>query len=629
MVEQFVSFAAPLLYLLFFTASLVFLTKRSFGKCLPLTMMLSAFLLFFSQLICGTFNAGFVVGILFAVSSIPIGIAKRKQWDDFKKNYFTSGLIVFLTVYVLVFIYDLKRGFTVWDEFSHWGVMVKEMFRLDGFYSVDASNLMVHKDYPPIMQLFELFWIKLCGGFKEVYAERALHTFELSLFIPFVAEKVLRKKGFWKNVLIGSAMMLSVASTVILFDVHGVFQSIYTDYAMALVVTYLLMTIFASKEITWFEIATLSIGGGFLLLLKQMGLPLYLMVICFFTTVVFLRERHNIKKYLKKMGLLKTFLVLCALILPFVLWFIWGKVAEGVSQQFDVSSIDISDFLGMLFGRGGEDWQRYTAKKYLGAIGQNDISTSFIPLSYIQGVVLFMLLVYVVYRFLGKNINKKEIVALAILVVMGSIGYAAVMLLLYTMSFGSYEGPMLASFDRYMGTYEIIMFTVVLLIVIWQTTLHDKAGVIIVVAACLALLIAPSAYYRIYPEVYGTSENYTEYKDVAERIKGVVKDDDARVFVLAQNLVGYHYYLQYFATPIKINNLNYAWPVGDDVDAEQVYDAYIKPYLEDFDYLYVADIDDNYEEAYCIVTGFCPLIKNGIYKIKKSSGKIQLELLSK
>ena len=128
---------------------------------------------------------------------------------------------------------------------------------------------------------------------------------------------------------------------------------------------------------------------------------------------------------------------------------------------------------------------------------------------------------------------------------------------------------------------------------------------------------------------YGTSENYTEYKDVAERIKGVVKDDDARVFVLAQNLVGYHYYLQYFATPIKINNLNYAWPVGDDVDAEQVYDAYIKPYLEDFDYLYVADIDDNYEEAYCIVTGFCPLIKNGIYKIKKSSGKIQLELLSK
>ena len=159
-----ISFIAPLAYFLFLTAFLVCLTKRSFGKCLVLGMMLSAFLLFFSQLIFGTFMVGFVIGVICAVAAIPLGVIKRKDFSKFKELYFTSGFVVFLVLYIVVYIYDLNRGFSRWDELSHWGMMVKEMVRLDKFYFAKESNLLVHKDYPPIMGLFETFWLKLCGG---------------------------------------------------------------------------------------------------------------------------------------------------------------------------------------------------------------------------------------------------------------------------------------------------------------------------------------------------------------------------------------------------------------------------------------------------------------------------------
>ena len=77
-------------------------------------------------------------------------------------------------------------------------------------------------------------------------------------------------------------MVFAVTFVVLMFDQHGIFQSIYTDYIMALITVYLFMVILTSQKITWFETASIMLGGSFLLLLKQMGLPLYLMAVCFF-----------------------------------------------------------------------------------------------------------------------------------------------------------------------------------------------------------------------------------------------------------------------------------------------------------------------------------------------------------
>lgn len=614
MLEVVWSLLAPLGYLLLLTATLVFLTKRTFGKCLPLAMILSAFLLFFSQLVFGTFRVGFVVGVLCALFAIVIGFWKRKEWAEFCARYFTSGFWVFLTIYVLVFIYDFARGFSAWDEFSHWGMMVKEMVRLDKFYSVDASNLLVHKDYPPIMQLFELFWVKLCGGYKEVYLERALHTFELSLIVPFIAEKVAEKKNVWKSVLVGAAAMMSLVLVIVLFDQHGVFQTIYTDYVMAVVVAWLMLMIFVSKKISWFEAVTVMAGGSFLLLLKQMGLPLYLMVVCFLVGIVWLRKKVGWREYLRGLGWKKTVGVMAALIVPLVIWWIWGRTVTDVttSVQFSLSDLSISEFVRVLMGKG-EAWQTVTVKNYVTALGQENISTSWWQMSYVQGIVLFVGALWLVWWMFKKTLDKKETVLLGALLVVGAAGYAVAMLMLYVMAFGSYEGLSLASFNRYMGTYVMIMLVTVVMIVVWQASELKRRGVIYTMMVGLMLVTAPEAYGRAYPYV-STATN--EYQQLAEDVAEVV-DEDKKIFLVTQDgSLKSGFYLQYFLNPRRLSYGMHTWPV--EGDTESFYQNEVLETLRDYDYLMIVNENGDFSKKYCEKIDSCPVVKKGVYEIVKN-----------
>ena len=615
MINILVGFIAPLLYLFGSTASLVFLTKRSFGKCLPLAMMGSAFLLFFSQLVFNTFNVGFVIGIVFAVASVGFAIFKRKEWDKYKKLIFSSGFIVFITVYVLVFIYDFARGFSVWDEFSHWGMMLKEMLRLDSFYSVDASNLMVHKDYPPIMQLFELFWIKLCGGYSETFALRALHTFELSLFIPFITEKVAEKKNILKSVLVGITSLFAVVLTMIIFDQHGVFQSIYTDYVMALVVVFMMMVILVSRKVSWFEIITIMFGGGFLLLLKQMGLPLYLMVLCFFVGMLWLRKNETWKQFFKHIGWKKILLVCLAFGLPFVLWLVWGRLVADTVQQFDLSKISISDFFKILIGHG-EEWQNFTIKKYLMALGQENISTSYIQISFLQSIIIFVGSLWGTWWIFRKSLIKKEIVYTGVILILGALGYAATMMVLYVLSFSMDEGTTLASFNRYMGTYSMIMILMVVMIVIWQAVEMKKRHILYITVIVLALLNAPAAYSKVYPYLKGKEAKYDQYAVMADNLRNTI-EDDAKVFLIVQKSQGYFFYLQYYATPMKMNYGFATWITGENVDGKAYYKNSILPRIKDYDYLFVVDTDERFSELYCDSLKICPIKDKSLYKVEK------------
>src|SRR5574344_458490 len=132
----------PLLYFLLFNGTLTVVFKKKFGECLPLTLVITTLIMFISQLLFKTFNVGFYLNIFVAVLfPILLGyfkfIAKKKL--ELKENYFTKGFFIFVLLYLFVMILDFNRTFSQWDELSHWGVMVKEMFRLDKFYSVDAS----------------------------------------------------------------------------------------------------------------------------------------------------------------------------------------------------------------------------------------------------------------------------------------------------------------------------------------------------------------------------------------------------------------------------------------------------------------------------------------------------------
>ena len=94
---------------------------------------------------------GYITVLLFALAfpvAVSYRLVKHKELARLKSDFLTPAFCIFIVIYAFIFFLNYNRGFSQWDEISHWGPMVKEMFRLDKFYSVAESALSVHKDYP-------------------------------------------------------------------------------------------------------------------------------------------------------------------------------------------------------------------------------------------------------------------------------------------------------------------------------------------------------------------------------------------------------------------------------------------------------------------------------------------------
>ena len=92
------SFIIPLLYFLLLTGFFVFVFKKSFGKCIPISFFFTALSYFFSQVLFKTFKVGFLVNILLVLLFSILLIIKRndkKALKEFKENYFSLGFKVF------------------------------------------------------------------------------------------------------------------------------------------------------------------------------------------------------------------------------------------------------------------------------------------------------------------------------------------------------------------------------------------------------------------------------------------------------------------------------------------------------------------------------------------------------
>lgn len=633
------SFIILLLYLLCANGLLVFISKKSFGKCLPLLLMINTFIYFISQILFKTFKIGFIINVLEAILFVVLilwSIYKKKDIKNFKANYFSRGFYSFIVIYIAVFIYNLNSSLVVWDELSHWGEMVKEMFRLDRFYTVKESVLIVHKDYPPIMPLLELFFCHLQGGFKEVYLLRAVHLFNLSLFLPALEFKFEfnKLKTIFKTLL----TIACVGLIILLFDQQagGLIGTIYVDYPLALLTAYLLsLIIFEDNQFSIFYIINLSIGCCFLIMTKQICLTLYAMVIFFFAINLLLKNINKLRNLFKnKTGFIFiTFILL--IIIPLLMWKGWSSYVDnmGVYQQFKISDLKIQELLGVVKQTSGEIYQQAAARNFISAILRNGLMTSnVISLTYFQCIIIVFLLLYLIWLY-GKNIlDKKEIILSGITLGIGSVGYLFVMLVLYVFSFGPVEGPNLASFYRYIPTYIIVCLSFILQLYIFinskkemeKEPKNNELKNLILVTTILILLQSPVYLLKLAPRVIKNHVNDV-YINHANSISNKT-DENSKIYIIAQNSDGaYQFYTSYYMSPRVVNVKFYNLP-KDLENYEEYFYSEVNNYMLEYDYLYLAVIDEDFENNYNFLFNNEKIEKGQLYKIENENGKVKLSM---
>ena len=484
-----------LFWILSISGLLTIVFKRKFEMVCTISILFGALILYFFGFISHIswgFYFTFVFVLLFYLIIGKWIIKKEKEkLIEFKDNFFGFGVIWFILFAIYCFFLYKYTGFSNCDEFTHWGPMLKETIRLDGFYSMDESKLIMHKDYPPFFTLIEALFMGFNGfKFHEPFVYVALQLFMFSMFLPTLSDLKLNKKIDWLKSIIFVASIILVGvtldKTTTASDYAFVYNSIYVDWALALFCAYGLFMTYKEKEWGLFRFASLGLILVSFILMKQMGLVFYIIILLYaFIKVLF------IDKKLDKKMLIKGIVIL--IIVPILFYVSWKYIVSlyNIDGQFKIGELSIKEFFNIIKGNTELTWKYEAFKNYCSNLLHRPLKLHPFSMSYFEYVLLMLVFIVLIFRF------KKDGFYIAGTYLIGSIGYAVAMLLLYTLAFTVDEAPYLASFDRYMVSYLYCGTCLVLMLALDKFC--DYVVKEIVVLAILCLFVEPKTLSHLVP----------------------------------------------------------------------------------------------------------------------------------
>ena len=480
-----------LFWLLSISGLLTIVFNRKFEMVLTLSMILGTLMLYpfgYINHISYGYYLSWLFVLLFYVLLIYFFIKNKDKLIEFKNNYFTYGLLYFIIFSIYCFFLYKYTGFGNCDEFTHWSPMLKETLRLDGFYTQDASRLIMHKDYPPFFTLLEVLFQGFNGfKFHEPFAYIALETFMFSMLLPVFGN--LKKKDWLKSMLIFVSIVLvglTLDKTETASDYAFVYNSIYVDWCLALFCTYGIYLTYKEEGWGLFRFVYLTLICVTFILMKQMGLVFYLIILIYaFFKVTFIDKQLDLKMMLN--GII--FLV----VIPVLFYISWSYVVKlyQIDAQFKIGELSISDFFNIIKGNApkGLEWKYTAFRNYCSNLLHRPLVLHPFKMSYFVYTGLMMLIIFIAFRF------KKDAFFLAGTYLIGAIGYSIAMLILYTLAFTIDEAPYLASFDRYMASYLYFGTTLTLMLVINKFNNYIYQNMIILGLLCL--FVEPKTLYYL------------------------------------------------------------------------------------------------------------------------------------
>lgn len=559
-------------------------------------------LIIYVLVLCGiAITTGYIIfWSAFLLATLIFGIKGKLSYNIEKEDIGIT--LAFILLYTVVFFFDLNRGFTHWDEMSHWGPMVKENLRLNQLYSIEESRLQAHKDYPPVIALVETAWSNLCGGYAEKYLYRSLHMLIMSMLFPMITYLFsLRKRISTRVCSVFAVVPFVTVCTVLSLDDGNMLTTIYADGVLAVTAAFCVFLIIILRKYKMHENFILAIALSFLLLVKQIGFEYY----CLCYLLLILTGISDYKSGTDKKCILnKLFLLLVVPIAFCISWNIYIKVNH-FNRQFTLSKFDINMFKSVVMKTNVNTWQ------YEGTVGFFDaLFTKPLAMlgehviSYMDLFILYMV-VYLLLLFLQKRIKKNYyIFQMFITFVVSAVGHVFMMWVSYMFMYCESDFIQLACWKRYMNVIWIFngIILIFLTFALFYELLNDKLFVALpgVAVICAGAIILSDTAVFLQPAL----QNNSSLKDYYEEADFICEntDEESSIFIVTQSHTGYfEYVFQYLTMPRSYNNTYYSLgkPYSEednwtrDISAADFLDM-----IEDYDYIYFWDIDEQFIEEY-------------------------------
>jgi hypothetical protein len=590
--------------------SLSYLIRSSLLISLPtsifgITAVLYVFSLF-DQLLLGFWVVLATIGLATIASALLL--IRDNELVSHLKTLFSPGLAIFLSL--ALFSYLLTRGMQLssWDEFSHWGTIVKATFLYDAVGPYNPVEL-GFRSYPPSLSLFEYFVTKLGGAWLEGNIFFAYQLIIWSLFTPFLAQFSWRRWG----------QLLMVVPLVFIAPL-AFFNSLNVtliDPLLGLLFGYALAIAYVGNILQWRLALHVGLSIFMLTLAKDAGTFMAALVVVLYLVRLFAAKKINPEEWSWRRFAILGSIPTLSLVASNQSWS--ALVSARVEAPAFSSPIDIGAFFGALRGEGPAYWQEILSTFGFGISNYPINNDGALAIPQLQLIVLFALVLAGFEWMVSRRMGRKFGLASVATVSVGAIIYTYGLLILYLFRFGEYEAVRLASYERYLGTYWAGIALFVALVAIWLVAGSSSSEPVkgsktktegipeLVVAGILVISLFVLSPVQKLAEFFANPHGYssqvrTQFEPVLEQAKQAGIEPGDKVWIIAQHTTGFEYWVLRYSLMENEANSGF-WSIGSRADENDVWTAEKTESewaeeLKDYDYVVVLRATESFADQF-------------------------------
>ena len=606
------------------------LYKTRFEQLLPVTsssIVLIIFICgFLGNLHLGVYVVLFLCLSLYALSVIYI--IREKSFYSVLSNIFTPAFFVFACFYFLFIFCSKGMLLSGYDEFSHWGDIVKTMVRIDDFGTNPDSNSQF-PSYPPGMAILQHFFQKLNALVSgQEFVESGLFVsyqiFTFSFFFPF-----LNGLSFKKFTLLICSFIVLFLSPLWFFP--DTYFYIFIDPYLSILSGVGLASVFLIRERTpRYSLFVFSISS-MLVLAKSPGLFFAAVLIAVYIIDWIFISPLDLYPVSIRSRFLFPIAGILSVAVPKLVWSI--QVSLSNCHVSNSGKIDFKDLFLAIIRRNQTYRQSIWTDFYdrflsTGVeLGNTGITINYLLLFFLFFIAIYYISLYAYPKTSGSSMKRKLLLAG---VSFQTLVYIVGMAISYMYKFSEYEGSILASFDRYIKVAYLGIWIIIILISLSFLIRQDSSkNILCIVLLAAVILVSPisTAYdYTMKSHVWVAQKVRSWYQYLADTINST--DDGSRIYILSQSDDEYDYMvLRYCISPHPCNDSYCLGKSRFEGDIwSQSYSAFeFWQVLSDgYDYLAIFKLDDFFIENYsCLFADPESISQNTLYYINKTSNLLE------
>lgn len=571
------------------------------------------------------------------------GVCYLTKYRNLLKEFFSPGICVFIASALLFWVNFHHLSLATWDEFSFWGVYVKELLHLHNFSGTETTG---HKDYTRITSLFQYYVL------SNTVQEDGMIYFAHFLFLitPLTIYFIhLSWKDFPLILLLG---LLSI----FLIEALGLgFATIYVDHLLSV---WFAMTIlvyfhyFTSPRFIMAQKIFLLFPMLFILpLIKKTGFNLAILFSVLVLGDIVLKQihRHGLSKDILRIIHLSgaKFQILTIVGLVFILSaaplasYSWKarNQALGISESFSLANVTSSQILHS-FSKEASQKESTIIENFLMKLvepqANHSNAYSFSTIKWMGFASFLFILAFLLKKELK---NRTQIGFIWLVLLLGNIGYLFGLLLSYLYVFSEYEGLRLASFYRYSNTFVLAFLLTGVGLVFMKFGGGGGRTILLYKKHKWRLYIFGFAMtvflYTFFTPPFGIlTRKSTMAGDIRVLIRPQIElilsqvREDQKIYIIYQNSSGFEAkIIQYEIFP-RLTNGN-CFSLGERYYPEDVWTCLLsqeewETQLNGYDYVFLAKIDEKFIKSYGELFANQISDNDFLFQVKRVNNQIRL-----